>query len=267
MNIKYLLILIVFTICGCRTTTFNTSANNEYIESVDSLNSNNELYAVGTEILYEYFFIHGKDSLKCQVLAEDPWYESDWTLVNKNDTLGKLSVIDKIRMIVLDETIANQQTTMQYDVLNSSLIDMPNAVTWTGVIENNLRIWKHPLRIYQFNILQYSPFPSVHFPLKVGNQWDYTLETACREGLKEWVECEVIHCKSTYEIVRKEKLKTPLGMLNCYVIESEAISELTKSNLTAYFHKKYGFVKFEYLNIDGNRLVIEVIDFKSPEAN
>lgn len=264
-NNKYLIILIIFGLYSCRTTTFNTTSNNEYIESVDSLNSNNKLYAVGTEILYEYFFIHGNDSMKCQVLAERPLYQSDWTLVNKNDTLGKINVIDKIKMQVLDETIANQQTTMQYDVVNASLVPMASAVTWTGVIENDVRIWKHPLRIYEFNISQYSPFPSVHFPLKVGNKWNYTLKTACKRHSEKWVKCDIIHCESTYEIVRKEKLMTRFGKLNCYVIESEAVSELTKASLTAYFHEEYGFIKYDYVNIDGSRLVIEMIDFQQPE--
>ena len=250
---------LLFNLSNCKVTTFNTTSNRDYKETLDSVNLNNKIFKVGTTFLYDYVFIHDGDSLKCNVLADEPRYGSNWELVNLKDATGKQNLIDKIQFKVEKEVFIGTQTGIEYNLLYQNSEPMKEATTWSGVIENHTRVWLHPVRVYEFNILNFSPYPYIHFPLKVGNSWQESLTGGC----EKWLDCKVITVRKTYKIVRKEKLKTALGNLDCYVVQGEATSDLSKASLTAYFNEKYGFVKLDYINIDGNRLVMDMVDFKA----
>lgn len=43
--------------------------------------------------------------------------------------------------------------------------------------------------------------------------------------------------------------------------ESTATSRIGSTQLTAYFHPGYGFVKVDYTNIDPSKTVLELVDF------
>lgn len=62
--------------------------------------------------------------------------------------------------------------------------------------------------------------------------------------------------------MEKVKITTKLGKLKCFVIESEASSELGTTRLVAYFHPKYGFVKLDYTNIDGSKTILTLVEHK-----
>ena len=69
-----------------------------------------------------------------------------------------------------------------------------------------------------------------------------------------------IENKYNYKIIAVGKtIPTALGELSCAVVKSTAKSRLGKTELTAYYHDDYGFVKMEYKNIDGSRIVIDLI--------
>ena len=53
-------------------------------------------------------------------------------------------------------------------------------------------------------------------------------------------------------------ITTKLGKLECYVIESEAKSNLGSTKLISYFNETYGFLKLDYTNIDSTKIVIEI---------
>ena len=53
-------------------------------------------------------------------------------------------------------------------------------------------------------------------------------------------------------------LSTALGTLDCVCVEASAKSRIGKTRLTAYYNEKYGFVKFDYTNIDGSKIVIDL---------
>ncbi len=46
----------------------------------------------------------------------------------------------------------------------------------TGVLENTETIFLHPPRNKDYAILEFSPFPLVHFPLSVGQEWTWSLD-------------------------------------------------------------------------------------------
>ena len=48
--------------------------------------------------------------------------------------------------------------------------------------------------------------------------------------------------------------------MNCTVVESRAKSRIGTTKATFYYEEKLGFVKYEYVNIDGSSLTIELVE-------
>jgi hypothetical protein len=114
--------------------------------------------------------------------------------------------------------------------------------------------------------LEINPFPFIQKPYLKGNKWYWSLEIGSYWSDYRWKEWNgMIENKYTYEIVDTNSIiHTPLGELNCYKIDSYAESELGKTCLTSYFNETYGFVRLDYINIDGSILNIELykVDIK-----
>ncbi|PKQ63554.1 hypothetical protein BZG02_09285 [Labilibaculum filiforme] len=60
----------------------------------------------------------------------------------------------------------------------------------TGIIENENRIWLHPPRNDQYQIHEYTPFPEVRFPLKVGSKWETDFGFEWQEGFHDHIICD-----------------------------------------------------------------------------
>ena len=202
-----------------------------------------------------YSFIHGSSP-----------FRKDWQLVPKsdNDTLftGYKMVVepnlDKMRDKDYDQSVIG------YYLLRGDSV-FEKYYEHTGLVENRANIWFHPIRTNLFAILEINPFPYIRYPIRIGKQWDWEMEVGTLYADKRWAEWEgVLLFKSHYKISNIVKLNTPLGKLSCYVINSETNSELGKSYLTAYFNKKYGFVKFDYINIDGSKMIIDLVKIELP---
>lgn len=50
-----------------------------------------------------------------------------------------------------------------------------------------------------------------------------------------------------------------VGKLNCAEIRSVAKSDLGETSLTSYFNEEHGFVRLEYVNIDGSKMLINCV--------
>ena len=123
----------------------------------------------------------------------------------------------------------------------------------SGVIENEKNIWMHPPRDQYFSILELNPFPFIKAPYEIGNEWNWQLRIGDGWSDPRWKHWDGrIENKYTYKITDKQTLKTKLGQVDCWVIESTAESRIGKTKLKAYFNSKYGFVKLNYTNIDGS---------------
>lgn len=51
-----------------------------------------------------------------------------------------------------------------------------------------------------------------------------------------------------------------MGTLSCVKVEAVAKSRIGKTYLTAYYNDTYGFVKMNNTNIDGSRLLVNLVE-------
>lgn len=130
----------------------------------------------------------------------------------------------------------------------------------SGVIENEANVWMHPPRDKYFMILEINPFPYIKAPYEIGNAWTWNLRVGDFWGDPRWKTWKgKVEIKYDYRITGKETVNLLIGHLECYVVKGIATSRLGNSSLEAYFHPDYGFVKLNYVNIDGSKtnLVLE----------
>ena len=52
---------------------------------------------------------------------------------------------------------------------------------------------------------------------------------------------------------------TPMGTLPCVKVEAVAKSRIGKTYLTACYNDTYGFIKMDNTNVDGSRIVIDLV--------
>jgi hypothetical protein len=212
---------------------------------------------------FQYF---DKNGLPCSFIPGSSSMDKDWQLVSKSDkdtsfTGYKMEVRPTSTEIRVKDY---NQSVIAYYLLRG---DSVYKKYWerTGLVENKANIWFHPIRTDLFEILEINPFPYIRYPIRIGKQWGWKMKVGALYADKRWAEWEgVLLFKSHYKISNIVKLNTPLGTLSCYVIKSENKSELGKSYLTAYFNKEYGFVKFDYINIDGSKMIIDLIKIERP---
>ncbi len=231
-----------------------------FVEKFDSIitddnkyNENNIVFKVGTEFKYAYQYISPENETYLFKLTN-----SDWEFVKptESDSL----TVKHITIKALNRNPMGQRMP-DYNQTNLSYkLDKKASFSMSGVIENENNIWMHPPRQNLFRILELNPFPYIKAPYEVGTQWNWQLKIGSNWGDERWKTWEgVIENLYDYKITAKEKLQTKLGILDCFKIESTATSEIGETSLTSYFHEKYGFVKLNYINIDGSKTILELV--------
>ncbi|NVO10314.1 MAG: hypothetical protein HXX16_10165 [Bacteroidales bacterium] len=130
----------------------------------------------------------------------------------------------------------------------------------TGVKETPSEIFLHPPRHDQYAILEFSPFPIVHFPLSVGKEWVWSLLIG-----QAWAKLAGItnyekdyKFEYSYKVTGKTTFKFKGESIGCYVVEANCKSPFGNSRLITFFNDNYGFVKMDYLNMDGSRFVFSL---------
>lgn len=233
------------------------------VESFDSIvddenkyNHNNIIFKRGIEFIYNYEHVTNDNRI---------WYfkrinhKPGWEFVNQNSIDS--STIKNVKILVTDGNPMSKdipdynQTNLKYsfdDEIKSSM---------SGVIENEANVWIHPPRSSYFKILELNPFPYIKSPYKIGNTWSWSLQIPDHWGNERWKNWKgSIENKCEYKIIDKINLETELGELECYVIKSTATSRIGKTELTAFFNEQLGFVKLNYVNIDGTKTNLELIE-------
>ena len=147
-----------------------------------------------------------------------------------------------------------------YFPLNDQRSKLP--ISTSGIVENERNLWMHPNRDCLFQILELNPFPYIQYPIKKGNTWEWSLSIGSQWGDERWKTWTGgIVNKYKYKITDTDcEVVTPMGTLPCVKVEAVAKSRIGKTYLTAYYNDTYGFVKMENTNIDGSRLLVNLVE-------
>ncbi|MDO1512386.1 hypothetical protein Q2T41_06940 [Maribacter confluentis] len=225
------------------------------VDDENRYNHNNVIYKVGNCFKYKFEHITVDNRKKFFKIIAD---NSGWEFVNeedKNQTPIKSLTMEVANGNPLANYIPdNNQTVLIYKLTEDSY-------STTGAIENEGNIWIHPPRDKYFEILELNPFPYIKAPYEIGNKWSWNLIIGDMWADGRWKLWQgQIENKYEYEITDKQTLKTDIGKIECFVIESNAISRIGETKLTAYFNVDYGFVKLDYINIDGSKTNLELAE-------
>ena len=240
----------------------------EYLKSVDSLflatnrhdylseecNLDNLIYLPEKEFLYEYYY-----EREGQQYLFDPSLGGQriWPL-NK---LPQKNTIVRLGFSIEHENMVGM-TVCKHNYYSGDG-EVGGLFEKSGIIENERNTWLHPPRSEQFAMLELNPYPYVKFPLKIGRTWDWELEIGDDFSSSFWVAWKgAILNKYWYRITDRSTLQTSLGKIDCWVIESGGTSQLGQTSLTAFFNELLGFVKLEYTNIDGTKLVMNLTEIR-----
>lgn len=222
------------------------------VDDENKYNYDNTVLVPGTILDYS-IEIYSKDGKELFFKRNQDKAKNYWEFTDKNDpdaiTLSKIAVDKGNNMATWNP--GYYQTNLKY------FLGSEKTYSMSGGIENEANIWIHPHRDLYLEILEINPFPYVKAPYKVGTKWNWALEIGNGWKDERWAiwEGNIIN-KYNYEIVKEEVLETPFGKLNCFVINSEGKSDIGTTKLISYFHKKYGFVKLDYTNIDASKTIL-----------
>lgn len=241
--------------------------NGIYFEKFDStikdekrFNYDNRIYREEAEFLFTYHVIDSK-GVKYLLSDEKNDDNNSWSLTHPSETDKK--TIDKLLLRVLPGLGTFKrfpdysQTVVEYSLVRNDGKKL--SVSCTGVVENEKNVWIHPPRMKNFRILEFNPFPYIKRPYIIGNKWDWSLEIGsqwCPKNIEKW--SGNINNIMDYEITDTVMLKTGLGKIPCYKIVATASSKIGKTLLTSYFNSEFGFVKLDYINIDGTQVIFQL---------
>ena len=170
-------------------------------------------------------------------------FDNAWELT-KDNSIDKNTVV-YLGMEIMEGKINGNQKPYQYKYYNSEFEQI--GMEATGMIENDSTIWLHPPRDRYFKILELNPFPEIQFDKE---NWQTTLEVSehwRNERWKTWKGNIAIY--SDYNYNRDDGKVTAI-----------AKSELGITHLVTDFDKTNGLKKLDYTNIDGSRIVLELIE-------
>ena len=224
----------------------------------------NIIYTAGKTFVFKYQYLDKSGEEFLFKKGED----MQWEFIPKS--AEDASAVHSIEMYIVSDIKEMKLAVTNQSVIHYRHLDKDKstrAFSWderTGLIDNKKNIWFHPPRSYLFKILELNPFPYIHLPVKEGKNWKWKLEIGAQWGDTRWKTwSNVITNKYKYKIVDTESLvETALGTLKCCKIESQAKSSIGTTYLTTYFNEQYGFVRYEYINIDKSKINIELIDIR-----
>jgi hypothetical protein len=250
---------------------------------------NNLSYKVGREFIYDYYFMDKFGVKKRFLLSKNEISTKNplnLTSYNNNDD----TTIEKIRLAVTDakETYPActsdstcTQTVISYSYLTKNKTDCGSNGSFfkskktnqtycscgavaTGIYDNKKNIWMHPPRQYTFKILQLNPFPFYQLDETIKN-WAWNVEVGGAYLDNRWVKTkENIKVRYDYERQNDQIIETAFGNLNCKVTNAIGSSHSEnfkmKTILKSYYHPEYGFVRLEYKNIDGSKIIIQLVE-------
>ena len=222
--------------------------------------ANNTIYVVDRQWTYDYYY----ETKTGQKLWFEPVVGNNapgWRWVSPdsagNNTIRRVQLTVKAGLGPFVNFPGYNQTIMQYDFLSATGSSSFNEQT--GIVENEKNVWMHPPRSQFFKILELNPFPYIEAPYQIGRQWRWRLAIGdhWQDGRwKTW--SDLVQNTYQYEITGVQTIQTPAGTFRCYEVRATATSRLGHTHLTAYFNQQAGFVRLDYVNIDGSKTVLSL---------
>jgi hypothetical protein len=250
-QMKYKLVLIF--LCTIQIG-FSQQYDNVVIEK-DSIDSNNQTYKIGNVYVFDYEIIENGISKKLKTNSR-----RGFELVPKDsDSIG----VDKIHLLIrpIADSLRTNGNQTQISYLQGPQF---GSFSSTGVVDNSENVWVHPIRSGFFGSLETCPFPFVKKPLKIGQEWTDAMLIGEGWANKLWGEWKgQILLNYNYRITEKKVIETQIGEIECFIIESSAVSEMGTAKLKSYFSLDYGFIKLEYELWNNIKVNMTIIDFMS----
>ena len=218
---------------------------------------NNTIYKTGNVFVYNYEIIDNGDKYK---LSVNNGFDvgNGFELIKEDLDTTNLKIQLLVPKVGKKERTNKNQTEIYY-------IFEPNYTSFnrTGIVENSNNIWIHPPRKGFFRCLETCPFPYAKLPLQVGNKWSDKMKISNSWSHEKWGKWKgKLLLTYNYEVSGKSTLNTPLGELDCFVINASASSNIGKSYLKMYYSEEYGFIKLEYIMATGLKVNLSLEKFR-----
>ena len=219
--------------------------------------SDNVIYSIGKTFVYEYVYFDTNG--KPFYFESKDRYSQEWELVPTDSATSQ--TVTKVAMSIVSRSKQDssyRQSPILYKFITSSGEKV--GLSGTGLVENHENIWIHPPMQKLFKILQLNPYPFIKKPYEIGHTYQWSLKIGDYWGNEKWKAWTgTITNRQEYSITKKENVLTNFGTVNCLKIVATGTSELGKTYLVSYFNDTIGFVKHEYINIDGSRLNMSLV--------
>lgn len=208
------------------------------------------------------FLLIGSVYVKGQILST-PIYKDEIIYVFKYSIYleGNLKDEGVLYMGCLGNTYNPPKGGPQYLVTwttDKKLLD--KRIQSAGVIETSNKIYLHPPRQNEFSILEYSPFPEIHFPISKGLNWTKKLALGKHFVNEKYnmTADKIILFEYKYQNTQPYKLRLNNKMVDCYYIYANTTNTKPQTSFSGLFNTKYGFVKMIFKNIDDSILILEL---------
>ncbi len=263
-------VLVMLCLIGCvKSPDFYTYDYPEFAKDVGPANPNvvdNKIFQGGRIFTYSYqlFDSLGTEERIITTYNFNKYVPVNWKRepVPIGKTPSREYPIDGIRLKVLrntsNSTEADQQTIIVYEYFNDKGTIIPETER-TGLIEDSTAIALNPPRNSGFALLQFSPYPEIEFPLFIDKTWNssQTIPVEWAEILEMDFE-NPVHVYSSFEVVDQITLDSPLGQQQVWVIEVDGECRFRDTKTILFFNEALGFMKMEFENVDGSRMVMSL---------
>lgn len=267
---SYLLYGVLFFLFSCvQSPDFYTYEYPEFGKDLGPPNPNvedNQIFRGGRVFVYSYqvFDSLGQEQRIITTYNFNKYNPIDWKRepVPIDKPLTTEYPIDSIRLRVLNNTgnstQADQQTMIVYEYFNEKGTIVPETER-TGLIEDSTAIALNPPRNSGFAVLQFSPYPEIEFPLAIDKTWNSSQTIPI-----EWAELvrldfeNPVNVFSTFTVTGRTTIDTPLGPQEVWLIEATGENRFRDTKTTLHFNESLGFVKMEFENVDGSRMVLSL---------
>lgn len=230
----------------------------------DRFTSDNTVYRIGKEFIFEYWIERNSKKLLFEIPDGSPSdnFDYEWDFVEPDST-NRL-IISTVSMAIVPGVDNEFQTKVFYNMKRSNGSNYP-FFSISGLVENEMNVWLHPFRDRYFRILELNPFPYIKYPYQIGNTWEWSLKIGSGWGDPRWCSWNGrITNNYHYEITDQETIESKVGLVDCWVIEASATSEIGATGLVAYYNPQLGFIKMDFINIDKSKVHLELVSVKEP---